>query len=497
MQKKIRKAGILLHPTSLAGKYGIGTFGKEAYQFIDFLNQAKFKVWQVLPITAPGYGNSPYQCYSSIAGNPVLIDLENLQQMGFLSVADLIVHQSSFVESSKVNFDLISALKFPLLRKAYNAFRQNSSAFSDFIGFCNYHEGWLNDFALFMALKENQGGKPITEWDPLLRTKNTEAIYAIYDKLIDEVGFQKFIQYIFFRQWMNLKRYANERGIEIMGDIPIYVAADSADVWANPKYFDVDNELKPISVAGVPPDYFSKTGQLWGNPVYRWEEMKSDDFQWWRNRLKGTFAIFDSVRIDHFRGFAQYWAIPAGDKTAENGTWKDAPGISLFESIAQHLGKLEIVAEDLGVITPDVTELRDKFNFPGMKILQFAFDSSENNEYLPHNYTQNSVVYTGTHDNNTSLGWMNDASIDDLNKAINYMNCTQKSFVHSLVRLVLASTANIAIIPMQDLLELNENARMNIPGTPNDNWNWKLTQLNVDSLNSETYKFLNQLYGRG
>lgn len=497
MEYRDRKSGILLHPTSLNGKYGIGTLGKEAFQFVDFLVLGKFKIWQILPITAPGYGNSPYQCYSTIAGNPLLIDLDALKEDGLLSTEDLEMHLSLFDNSSKVNFELIDTTKTALLRKAYSVFRISSHAFEDFSGFCNYHQQWLNDYALFMAIKEYHGGKSMQEWSLPLRLRQETAINEIYGKLIDEVSFQKFVQYLFFRQWMKLKRYANERGVEIMGDIPIYVSLDSVDVWANPEFFEVDCELIPIQVAGVPPDYFSKTGQLWGNPVYKWHALHNDNFEWWRKRFKGAFAIFDRVRIDHFRGFSQFWAIPYGDETAVNGSWLDAKGNELFLSIKQYFGDLKIVAEDLGLITEDVENLRNSFGLPGMKILQFAFDSSENNCYLPHTYDKNCVVYTGTHDNNTSLGWMEEASECDATKALKYLHCTKNDFVQSLIRLAISSVADIAIIPMQDLLGLDATARMNIPGTVGNNWNWKMTDEQIKSVNIEEYALMNQLFNRG
>ncbi len=497
MEYRERKSGILLHPTSLPGKYGIGTLGANAFEFVDFLQQSKFKIWQILPLNETGFGNSPYQCYSTIAGNPLLIDLDLLQQDGFLSSEDLKIHANLFNDSSEVDFDLVVKHKMPLLRSIYNVFRLNASAFDDYIEFCNYHQQWLNDYALFMAIKEYHGGKPLIEWELPLRLRHEEAIDAMYDKLILEVSFQKFIQYIFFRQWMKLKKYANDRGIEIMGDIPIYVSMDSVDVWVNPQFFEVDEELNPLQVAGVPPDYFSETGQLWGNPVYRWDALEADSFHWWHRRFKGAFIMFDRVRIDHFRGFSQFWSIPAGDKTAVNGRWVDALGHDLFSSVCDHYGNLKIVAEDLGLITPDVEHLRIRFGYPGMKILQFAFDSSECNCYLPHTYDYNCVVYTGTHDNNTTLGWMHEASESDLLKATQYLHCTPNTFVSSLIRTALASVADIAIIPMQDILELDETARMNIPGTVGgNNWKWKMTNNQLKSIKTEEFSLMNQLFNR-
>lgn len=496
MQNNTRKSGILIHPSSLPGKFGIGTFGAEAYQFVDFLQKSRMGIWQILPLGPTGFGNSPYQCFSAFAGNPLLIDLVQLKEMNFITDEDLLEHGSHFVESSVVDFKEVESLKMILLRKAYQSFRMIADQYSGYLDFCFRYANILDDYSLFMAIKEYHGGRSMMEWSLPLRQKNQEAIIAIYDKLIDEVGFQKFIQYIFFKQWIQLKKYANERGIEIMGDIPIYVSYDSADVWANPEYFEVDENLLPINVAGVPPDYFSPTGQLWGNPVYNWNAMQADDFAWWRRRIQATFQMFNTVRIDHFRGFSQYWAIPYGEKTAINGTWKNALGIELFQSIERHFGKLPIVAEDLGVITPDVELLRDSCGFPGMKILQFAFDSCENNIYLPHTFEKQCVVYTGTHDNNTTLGWFFEASEQDSNKSIKYMDCEGKSFVKAMIRLAWASVANTAIVPMQDLLELGAHARMNTPGTIENNWHWKMQTGQIDDCLAQEMEHLNHLYGR-
>lgn len=497
MENQLRNSGILLHITSLAGKYGIGTLGSEAYQFIDFLQNSKIKIWQILPLGPTGFGNSPYQSYSAFAGNPLLIDLEQLKEINLITYEDIIEHRTHFKESSFVDFQTVETFKIPLLRKAYSNFRQTSSQYSDFLGFCEYHAQWLNDYSLFMSLKAYHGGLSMIDWPLPMRKKESEAIFAIYDKLIDEVCFHKFTQYIFFRQWMNLKKYANNRGVQIMGDIPIYVSYDSADVWSNPEFFEVDKELRPLKVAGVPPDYFSQTGQLWGNPVYKWAAMETDDFAWWRKRIKGTFAIFDRVRIDHFRGFSKFWSIPFGEDTAINGTWVNAPGVELFKSIESHFGKLAIAAEDLGLITPDVEALRDNNGFPGMKILQFAFDSSENNVYLPHTYLPNCVVYTGTHDNNTTLGWHNEAVEEDVIKSVKYMDCEGKSFVKSMIRLAWSSVAETAIVPMQDILELGAHARMNTPGTIENNWLWKMIPEQIDDCLAHELSVLNMLYGRG
>ncbi len=497
MQNNTRKAGILLHPSSLPGKFGIGTFGSEAYEFVDFLVKSRIGVWQILPLGPTGFGNSPYQCFSAFAGNPLLIDLSPLKEMGLITREDLTEHSRHFNESDFVEFDLVETHKMALLRKAYQSFRVKADQYSGYLDFCYHYADLLNDYSLFMSIKAYYGGSPMSEWPISIRKKQQEAIDAIYGKLIDEVGFQKFIQWLFFKQWMQLKRYANERGIDIMGDVPIYVSLDSADLWSNPEYFDVDENLTPRHVAGVPPDYFCHTGQLWGNPVYNWKAMQADDFAWWRRRIYATFQMYNSFRIDHFRGFSQFWAIPYGAETAATGFWVSAPGLELFQSIERHLGKLPIVAEDLGLITPEVENLRDSLGFPGMKILQFAFDSSENNIYLPHTYNKNCVVYTGTHDNNTTLGWYYDASDQDVRRSVKYMDCEGKSFVKSMIRQALSSVADTAIVPMQDLLELGAHARMNIPGTIDNNWQWKMISGQMDGCMAEEIAALNALYGRG
>jgi len=497
MGTSIRKAGILLHPSSLPGKFGIGTLGSEAYEFVDFLVKSRIGIWQILPLGPTGFGNSPYQCFSAFAGNPLLIDLAQLNEMGLILNEDFVEHGHHFNESDAIDFEEVEIHKMALLRKAYQNFRVKADQYSGYRDFCYRYADILNDYSLFMSIKAYYGGCSMSEWPLAIRRKEPEAIVAIYDKLIEEVGFQKFIQWLFFKQWMQLKRYANERGVDIMGDIPIYVSCDSADLWSSPEYFDVDENLIPKHVAGVPPDYFSQTGQMWGNPVYNWKAMQADDFAWWRRRIWSTFQMYNSFRIDHFRGFSQFWAIPAGDKTAVNGVWVDAPGLELFQSIERHLGKMPIIAEDLGLITPDVENLRDSFGFPGMKILQFAFDSSENNIYLPHTFNKNCVVYTGTHDNNTTLGWYYDASKQDLQKSINYMDCEGKSFVRSMIRQAFSSVADTAVIPMQDLLELGAHARMNIPGTIADNWQWKMVSGQMDDCLAQDMAAMNTLFGRG
>ncbi len=374
-----RSSGVLCHITSFPGRYGIGTMGREAYRFIDFLVSARQKLWQVFPLGPTGYGDSPYQCFSAFAGNPLLIDLELLMEEGLLSKKDL--EGAPDFPEDRVDYGAVIYFKFPLLRKAYENFLVKAEKQvllrEKFERFCEAHKWWLDDFALFMALKEEFGGKSWLEWEKEVRFRMENTIKAYKLKLADKIEFQKFRQYLFFQQWYDLRAYANKNGVKIIGDIPIFVAMDSADVWAHPELFYFDPDLKPLKVAGVPPDYFSATGQLWGNPLYNWEEHQKTGFAWWIRRIESMMEMVDIIRIDHFRGFAGYWAIPYGEKTAVNGRWEKAPGMELFTAIEQALGRLPIIAEDLGVITPDVVELRDHFQFPGMKVLQFAFDPTK------------------------------------------------------------------------------------------------------------------------
>lgn len=493
---KNRTNGILLHPTSLPSKYGIGTLGQAAFDFIEFLFKSGIHVWQILPLGPTGYGNSPYQSFSAYAGNPLLIDLDLLCNQNLLTISELAEHASNFPESSFVDFDKIIALKNPLLRLAFYRFIKTKDSNNSFSTFCTNQSYWLDDYALFMALKQEFKNEPLNTWESDIRSREPKAMEFYSKKLNTEIQYHLFLQYVFFTQWDIVKKMANEKGIKIMGDIPIYVSYDSSDVWTHSKYFELDVDLKPISVAGVPPDYFSETGQLWGNPVYCWEEMKKDNFKFWINRVKFHFELFDMVRIDHFRGFSAYWSIPADEKTAINGKWIDAPGQELFEVINKTLGNLDIIAEDLGVMTPEVEMLRHGLGFPGMKILQFAFDDSEENPYLPHSYLPNCVVYTGTHDNDTTKGWLLTASDNEKQKALDYTNSDGKNPVWDLIRLAWSSVANLAIAPAQDFLELDANYRMNIPGTTENNWKWKLCQNELSEELALKIKKMNILYQR-
>lgn len=494
-----RNAGILLHPTSLPSKYGIGDFGDDAFKFIDFLENSGQKLWQVFPLGPTGYGDSPYQCFSAFAGNPNLISPDRLKEIELLSDDDLKnIPQHNAVQ---IDYGHIIEYKKNLLKKSFENFKSNFKNFEkNFETFCNEHSEWINDFAFFMAAKEAHGGIVWKDWDKGLVQREKDSLEVWAKKLEDEIFYQKFVQFIFFNQWISVKDYANSKGIKIIGDMPIFIAYDSADLWSNKELFSVDKEGNLETVAGVPPDYFSETGQLWGNPLYRWKVMEKDDFQWWRSRFANLFKMVDIVRIDHFRGFEAYWEIPGNAENAINGRWVKAPGAKLFQSIKKHLGDVAILAEDLGVITPEVEKLRDDFNFPGMKILQFAFGTDMETKFLPHNYIPNCVVLTGAHDNDTTRAFFEKAK-EDKNSDIfehfqKYLNYYGDDYVYELIRLAYASVANIVIVPMQDILNLGGEARMNFPGKLGGNWMWRFTWDQIsDDLHLKFYG-LTQLYER-
>jgi 4-alpha-glucanotransferase len=480
-----RSSGILLHPTSLPGPYGIGDLGAEAYRFVDFLAATGQKLWQVLPLGPTGYGDSPYACYSAFAGNTLLINPDLLLADGLLNQEDLDNYPR--LPNDRVDFERVSKAKQSLLAIAFDYFKHygRDGMREAFDQFCSTNAGWLDDYALFCVFKEMHLGKLWSEWEPRLAKHESATIEMIVPLWMDQIEAQKFFQFLFFRQWFELKTYCHQRGIKILGDIPIFVAEDSADVWTNPDQFKLDENGRPTVVAGVPPDYFSKTGQFWGNPIYNWDQMKTDGFAWWIKRVHAALRMFDLVRIDHFRGFAASWEIPAGDKTAERGSWVSVPGKELFHAIKLGLGDVPIIAEDLGVITPDVEKLRDELGFPGMHVLQFGFGGDANNADLPHNYRRNLVAYTGTHDNDTTVGWFSSqagagstreaADIDrEREFCLQYLN-TDGSQIHwDFIRAVLSSVADTAILPVQDLLGLGNEARMNLPNSSSGNWTWRL-----------------------
>ena len=491
-----RSSGILLHPTSLPGKYGIGTLGKETFHFIDFLVKSKQKLWQILPLGPTGFADSPYQCFSSAAGNPLLIDFDILVKECLLDKKDL-ASLDTF-DNGPVDYGKVIKSKYPLLKKAMETFRKNAGKEhkTDFHEFTINNKNWLEDYALFMSLKEHFKQKPWYQWEKPLKMRKETALKPFHTLLSDQIEFHKFIQYLFFRQWLDVKDYAHQNNIRIIGDIPLYVALDSVDAWANTDLFQFDKEKNPIAVGGVPPDYFSATGQLWGNPLFRWDALQKDHYHWWIERIKSNLVLYDIIRIDHFRGFAAYWSVPYGEKTAVNGKWIPCPGKELFENIRQEFGEIPIIAEDLGVITDDVEELRDSFGLPGMKILQFAFDSSEANDYIPYNFTKNCVVYTGTHDNDTIKGWFEKAKPEDRKYVLDYMDSSEKDICTDFLRLAWASVANTAIVPMQDLLSLGNEARMNLPGTTVNNWMWRAKSLDFTSELAQKLAQLTILYGR-
>ncbi|MDJ0691353.1 MAG: 4-alpha-glucanotransferase [Xenococcaceae cyanobacterium MO_188.B32] len=495
-----RASGILLHPTSLPSRFGIGDLGDSAYNFVDFLAASNQQVWQILPIGPTGYGNSPYLSYSALAGNPLLISPEKLKEDNLLTEEDL--NSLPDYPTERVDYNLVIATKIPLLAKASARFQQQATPkqLLKFQQFCNYHNDWLDDYALFMAVKEANKGASWHTWDAEIANRKPKAMAEWATRLKDAIFYHKFLQYQFFCQWTELKQYANSQGIEIFGDIPIYVAHDSVDVWAHPEIFRLDPKTGEAALmAGVPPDYFSETGQLWGNPVYNWEKLQETNFHWWIRRIEGMLEYVDIMRIDHFRGFQAYWAVPEGEKTAMNGKWIEAPGEEFFQLLQEELGELPIVAEDLGVITPEVEALRDKFEFPGMKILHFAFDSDRSNPFLPYNYVnRNCVVYTGTHDNDTTVGWFYDRSPEEQARVVDYLGCVSPKGIHwSLISLALSSVANTAIFPLQDILGLGAEAKMNTPSQAEGNWEWRY---HPDALNDrglqEHLKYVTYLYGR-
>ena len=489
----MRASGVLLPVSSIPSKYGIGTFSKEAYEFVDFLAQAGQTYWQILPLGPTGYGDSPYQSFSTYAGNPYYIDLEQLVKAGWLTEKDFKSCDWGS-HAGYVDYEKIYQSRFEILYKAF----LNSKIEKDeeFLRFCAESE-WLLDYALFMAIKDSKKGISWAEWEEDIKVRKEETLEKYRTKLKKQILFYQFQQFLFARQWSALKKYANEKGILIVGDIPIYVAFDSADTWANPELFQLDESGTPVAVAGCPPDAFSATGQLWGNPLYCWDYHKKTGYAWWMKRLAHCFALYDVVRIDHFRGFDEYYAIPFGDETAEYGHWEKGPGYELFKVMKQQLGNKSVIAEDLGFLTPSVIKLVKKTGYPGMKILQFAFDSREESDYLPHNYVPNSVVYTGTHDNNTTLGWFKELNRHDRGFAKRYLNIkTNQNVTWEFIRAALASVSETAIIPMQDYLGLSGEARINMPSTLGTNWKWRMLPGQISEELATKIRNMCKLYGR-
>jgi 4-alpha-glucanotransferase len=490
-----RASGILLHPTSLPGAYGIGDLGPAAYKWLDWLAGTSCKLWQVLPLGPTGYGDSPYQCFSAFAGNPYLISPDLLLEDDLLHSNDL-VEKLDF-DLKKVDFGRLIPWKLNLLERAFIRFSEKKTLLrTEFESFCAENAVWLEDYALFMAIKESNGGGSWDGWPEMLRKRQPEALEQVRKTLSGTIQRFTFYQFIFYRQWNALHKYAAGKNLQVIGDIPIFVAADSSDVWSHSDLFFLDEDLKPTVVAGVPPDYFSPTGQLWGNPLYRWEVHKANGYRWWLERLRATLKMVDIVRIDHFRGFAGYWEIPAGNPTAETGCWITGPGMDFFNAVRADLGNdLPIIAEDLGLITPDVVALRDQTGLPGMKILQFAF-SGPDNPFLPHLYPQHCVVYTGTHDNDTANGWYEKAPEPEKDFARRYLAVDGTDFAWKLIRAGWASVAAFSIAPLQDFLNLGSEARFNFPSRLGGNWEWRVTEpvLSVDL--QGRIKELNWLYQR-
>ena len=483
----MRGSGILMHITSLPSPYGVGTLGKEAYLFADFLHKAGQKYWQVLPLTPTGYGDSPYQSCSAYAGNPYLIDLDMLVEEGLLEQSE--IDACNWGENrERVDFGLLYVNRFGLLRKAYSRFRDEDALAK----FCAANENWLPEFAHYMALKDQYGGKPWYQWPEDIKSR--AAVNESFRELNKEIKFYLFVQYLFYTQWNALRQYCHDLGISIIGDVPIYVPYDSVEVWSEPGYFCLDADLAPTAVAGCPPDYFSEDGQLWGNPLYHWEAHKKDGYRWWLRRLKQAAKLYDVIRIDHFRGFAGYYAIPYGAETAREGTWKEGPGLPFIEAVQAALPDTGLIAEDLGFLTPDVHKLLADSGLPGMKVLEFAFDGDGKNPYLPHNHIKNSVCYLGTHDNTTLKQWFVE-SPREAERATAYM-AEPKDPHWGMLGLCMASVADLSVVQMQDYLELGSEARMNFPGTCGNNWTWRAQNDFITDALAERIRSLTHMYGR-
>lgn len=492
----MRSSGMLLPIASLPSKYGIGTFSKSAYDFVDILKAAGQRFWQILPLGPTGYGDSPYQSFSTYAGNPYFIDLDRLVEEGLLSEKEC----KSFdfgTNKRHIDYGKIYKSRFLILQKAYKRCKLEGNL--DYEKFLEENKEWLDDYCLYMAVKNHFNGVSWDHWDEDIRLREPEAMEKYRTQYADEMNFFRFQQFKFQEQWYALKEYANQNGVEIIGDIPIYVAFDSADTWARPDLFQFDEENMPIDVAGCPPDGFSATGQLWGNPLYKWEYHKETGYVWWAKRMERCFRLYDIVRVDHFRGFDEYYAIPYGNKTAENGCWKKGPGLDLFVQLRKQLGEMRVIAEDLGYLTPSVMKMVEESGFPGMKVLEFAFDSREPSNYLPHNYDKNCVVYTGTHDNQTLRTWYYEMAEEDRKLAKDYMNLygrNDEEIQWEFIRLALSSVAMLAVIPVQDYLYLDSDARINTPSTLGDNWTWRLAEEDFDKQLISRIRKLCVLFGR-
>lgn len=498
----MRASGVLLPVSSLASRYGIGCFSKEAYQFVDFLKKHGQSYWQILPLGQTSYGDSPYQSFSTFAGNPYFISLETLVSKGLLKRKDCDAYDFGS-DPADVDYGKMYRARYRLLKKAFEQFEAVKDAdYAAFLSFKEKEAAWLWDYALFMALKDSFKGKSWLEWPDDIRLRKAGALKEYKEKLKQEILFYEYLQYEFYSQWEALKRYANDKGVQIIGDIPIYVALDSSDAWAEPELFQFDKDRRPSAVAGCPPDAFSETGQLWGNPLYDWSYHKKTRYAWWVRRVRACYKMYDVIRIDHFRGFDEYYSIPAGDKTAEFGTWEKGPGMELFDALKRSLGSLNVIVEDLGFITDSVRELVRRAGFPNMKVLEFAFDARDSSgpkDYLPYNYDKNCVVYTGTHDNETLYGWLDSIPKADygmIEKYIGRKITDKKEMITEIIRLAQASAADLCIIPMQDYLFLDNSARMNEPSTLGKNWRWRLLPDQLTLQAGILMKNMAKIYGR-
>lgn len=495
-----RSAGVIMHIASLPGKFGIGTFGKEAFEYVDFLTKTGLKYWQILPLGQTGYGDSPYQSFSAFAGNPYFIDFDILKEEGLLKNEEYL-NENYGDNEEYIDYGLLFDVKYKVLERAYENFKNsnNETIKEEYNNFVNENKSWLEDYSLYMAVKEHFNLSSWQNWDEDIKKREAAAMERYKELLKDRIGFWNFIQYEFFKQWNNLKNYANKNGIMIIGDIPIYVAEDSADVWSDTDAYLIDKEtLKPTAVAGCPPDAFSATGQLWGNPIYDWDYMEKDQYKWWIKRVSESLKLYDVVRIDHFRGFESYWQIPYGDDTAINGKWVKGPGMKLFNAIKEAKGEINVIAEDLGFLTQEVIDFLNESGFPGMKVLQFAFDEREESNYLPHTYNENSIAYTGTHDNDTFRGWFDTTgSKSDVDYCIRYLALTEEEgYNWGFIRGAWSSVSNTSIALMQDFLNLGNETRINLPSTLGLNWKWRAKAGSYDDeLAHRIYKYT-KMYGR-
>lgn len=491
-----RSCGTLVHPTSFPSKYGMGDLGHEAYEFVNYLEETGQTIWQVLPLSPTGYGNSPYASYSAFAGNPYLISPDKLEEKGYISAEDL---STAFLPITvKADYESSYQKKDKLYKKAFENFRSTSTKDDKkrLAAFKKRNSYWLEDYTLFMACSISHDQVPWNMWDKDLAQRKSSALKKAKKTFAEDIEYETWLQFEFFEQWNTLKDYANSKNIRVVGDIPIFVDHNSADVWSHSEFFAVDKQGNRELVAGVPPDYFSETGQLWGNPLYKWKAIQKDGFSWWIERFKQMFDLFDAIRVDHFRGFDEYWEIKASEETAINGEWVKAPGVELFTTIKEKLGSLPIIAEDLGLMTQGVEDLRDQFNFPGMKILQFAFDADSANSFLPHNYSQNCVTYTGTHDNDTTIGWYKSAPDVEQHRAREYTRSDGQEIQWELIRLGMFSVADQAIFPLQDFMNLDSPHRMNTPGTVGDNWNWRYTPDMLENVDKQRIKKMAEMSNR-